>query len=49
VTRPSLRHRDADCDSAPGARDSFRDACPVGFGVTTDDEMFVLAGVYVAQ
>jgi len=27
----------------PGARDGFCDACTVGFGVTTDDEMSVLA------
>ena len=23
------------------------DACPVGFGISTDDEMFVLIGAYV--
>ena len=38
---------DADCDSATGAGDGACDACPVTFGVTTDDEMFVLIGSYV--
>jgi len=38
--------RDASCDSAPGAGDGFCDACSAGFGVTTEDEMFVLAGSY---
>ena len=38
---------DAQCDSSSGAGDGFCDACSVGFGITTDDEMFVLAGSYV--
>lgn len=40
---------DADCDSVRGAGDGFCDACTLAFGVTTDDEMFVLAGSYVEQ
>jgi hypothetical protein len=39
--------RDRSCDSSPGAGDGLCDACRVGFGVTTDDEMFVLVGSYV--
>jgi hypothetical protein len=35
---------DADCDTAPGAEDGACDACNVKFGVTTDDEMFILLG-----
>ncbi len=35
---------DANCDSAPGEGDGFCDACPVQFGTTTDDEMFILLG-----
>jgi len=35
---------DADCDSAVGEGDGFCDACPVQFGTTTDDEMFILLG-----
>ena len=38
--------RDASCDSAPGTGDGFCDACTAGFGVSTDDEMFVLTGSY---
>ncbi len=38
---------DADCDTSAEVRDGFCDACPVGFGVTTDDEMFVLVGSYI--
>jgi hypothetical protein len=40
-------NRDRSCDSSPGTGDGRCDACPVGFGVTTDDEMFVLTGSYV--
>ena len=40
---------DAQCDSSQGAGDGACDACPVGFGITTDDEMFVLAGSYVTR
>jgi predicted CxxxxCH...CXXCH cytochrome family protein len=39
--------RDEDCDSRPAAADGDCDACSVGFGVSTDDEMFVLIGSYV--
>lgn len=35
---------DTDCDSSPGAGDGDCDACAVGFGTTTDDEMFILLG-----
>jgi len=38
--------RHASCDSSPGAGDGLCDACPLGGGVTTDDEMFVLLGSY---
>lgn len=41
--------RDADCDSTPGAGDGACDACPVGFGASTDDEMFVLIGSYLTE
>jgi hypothetical protein len=34
---------DAQCDSAPG---NGSDACPVFFGTTTEDEMFILLGAY---
>jgi hypothetical protein len=39
--------RDHSCDSSPGAGDGRCDACTSGFGVTTDDEMFVLVGSYI--
>jgi hypothetical protein len=39
--------RDSDCDSSPGAGDGDCDACTLGFGITTDDEMFVLIGSYL--
>ncbi len=38
--------RDRLCDTASAAGDGFCDACPAGFGVTTDDEMFVLTGSF---
>jgi hypothetical protein len=38
--------RDRSCDTAAGAGDGFCDACAAGFGVTTDDEMFVLTGSF---
>jgi hypothetical protein len=38
--------RDASCDSSPGAGDGVCDACTLTFGVTTEDEMFVLLGAY---
>src|SRR5262245_41217307 len=40
---------DFQCDSTSGAGDGACDACSVGFGLTTDDEMFVMIGSYVAQ
>lgn len=42
----NTNQRDRSCDSAPGAGDGFCDACAAGFGVTTDDEMFVLTGSF---
>jgi hypothetical protein len=39
----------AACDSSPGAGDGLCDACAAGFGVSTDDEMFVLTGSYVSR
>jgi hypothetical protein len=39
--------RDRSCDSSEGAGDGRCDACTSGFGVTTDDEMFVLVGSYI--
>lgn len=38
---------DAACDTSPGAGDGFCDACRSGFGLTTDDEMFLLIGSYI--
>lgn len=43
----SPAERDQSCDSQPGAGDGVCDACTVTFGVTTDDEMFVLASSQV--
>ena len=40
---------DAACDSAPGAGDGWCDACPIGAGITSDDEMFVLRGSRMAN
>jgi hypothetical protein len=40
---------DSQCDTVPGAGDGFCDACRVGFSITTDDEMFVLAGSYIRE
>lgn len=37
---------DATCDSSPGAGDGECDACVLGGGVTTEDEMFILIGAY---
>jgi hypothetical protein len=39
--------RDRSCDSTAGAGDGSCDACSVGFGVTTEDEMFVLIGSFI--
>lgn len=47
VGDPCTRH--ADCDSAPAAGDGACDACTVGFGLSTDDEMFVLIGSTVPR
>ena len=41
--------RDASCDSSPDAGDGDCDACPVAFGTTTEDEMFVLLGAFYAD
>jgi hypothetical protein len=41
--------RDRSCDSTAGAGDGWCDACTVGFGVSTEDEMFVFVGSYVEQ
>ncbi|MBX3027443.1 hypothetical protein KF840_21300 [bacterium] len=41
--------RDAACDSTPGAGDGDCDACPVTFGTTTDDEMFIILGAYFTE
>jgi len=41
--------RDASCDSSPGAGDGVCDACMLRGGVTTEDEMFVLLGLYYIQ
>lgn len=38
--------RNASCDSVPGAGDGLCDACATTGGVTTEDEMFVLLGMY---
>lgn len=40
------RSRDASCDTTEGAGDGMCDACPVEGGVTTEDEMFLLLGLY---
>ncbi|MCB1690549.1 MAG: hypothetical protein KDI33_18770 [Halioglobus sp.] len=37
------------CDSAPGAGDGWCDACPIGPGVSSDDEMFILLGSKLAD
>jgi hypothetical protein len=39
--------RDASCDTSAGSADGVCDACPLGGGVTTEDEMFLLFGGYV--
>ena len=45
----SPAQKDASCDSVAGMGDGVCDACPVHFGVTTDDEMFVMVSSYVAN
>ena len=37
---------DRQCDSSSGAADGVCDACPLLGGVTTEDEMFILLGLY---
>lgn len=39
----------ASCDSAPGAGDGWCDACAIGLGITSDDEMFILLGSKLAN
>lgn len=43
------RDDNAACDSSPGAGDGWCDACPIGAGVSSDDEMFVLRGARMAD
>lgn len=38
--------RDASCDSASGSSDGICDACPLGGGETTEDEMDILMGAF---
>ena len=38
--------RNASCDSSPGTGDGECDACVLTFGVTTEDEMFILLGAF---
>jgi hypothetical protein len=38
--------RNRSCDSEEGANDGLCDACPLTGGVTTEDEMFVLLGLF---
>ena len=38
--------RDRSCDTATASNDGTCDACPLGGGVTTEDEMFLLLGQY---
>jgi len=40
------RARDASCDTVADVGDGMCDACPVEGGVTTEDEMFLLLGLY---
>ena len=35
---------DTACDSLPGAADGWCDACAIGVGITSDDEMFIFRG-----
>jgi hypothetical protein len=44
---PEARNRS--CDSTEGAGDGSCDACSVGFGFSTEDEMFVLNGAYIQE
>jgi len=38
--------RDASCDVSPGSGDGLCDACPLGGGETTEDEMNILMGAF---
>lgn len=40
---------DRDCDTSAGAADGACDACTLAFGLSTDDEMFVLIGSFVSE
>lgn len=40
---------DSACDSSPGAGDGWCDACAIGFGITSDDEMFIMRGSRLAN
>lgn len=42
----SIEERHRSCDSSAGALDGECDACPLTGGVTTEDEMFVLLGLF---
>jgi hypothetical protein len=42
-------NNDAACDTLPGSGDGDCDACPVVFGTTTEDEMFILLGAYFSE
>jgi hypothetical protein len=36
----------ANCDSSLGLGDGVCDACPLEGGVTTEDEMYIMLGLY---
>ena len=40
---------DASCDSSPGAGDGWCDACAIGVGISSDDEMFIMLGSKLAD
>jgi hypothetical protein len=40
---------DRQCDSLPGARDGWCDACPITGGESTENEMFILIGSYYVE
>jgi hypothetical protein len=41
--------RDRSCDTSSGAGDGDCDACPLRFGTTTEDEMFILLGAFFTE
>ena len=43
---PTAEARDRLCDTSPNAADGVCDACTLHGGVTTEDEMFILLGLY---